>query len=262
MHPMRIPATGFALAFALAAPAWAADADRYVDPGALRGIDPAIVRSAGFEAGHPDMWFRRLGTEARRAGRLQEARTWFRRASRFGDKLSQAAYAEMLWEGQGGPADPVAAYIWADLAAERGAPLFVTLRERYWHRLDEAQRERALATGEAVFAEYADDVALPRLERRMRRVANNVTGSRTGHVGRVDVSIGWNGAGQGGGRTGAPRTGTRYYADRYWKPDAYLAWQDDLVLTPQREGRVDVGVPQRVDADDRTRIRSAAPHPL
>ncbi|WP_043688886.1 sel1 repeat family protein [Luteimonas huabeiensis] len=226
-------------------PAEGADA-RFVDRQALDGADPEILRSAGFEAAHPDLQFRRLGAEALQAGRLEDARGYFRRAARFGDKLSQAAYAEMLWEGQGGPADRPLGYAWMDLAAERGAPLALAHRERYWHRLDEAERTRALEVGQAVYAEYGDAIALPRLERTMRRVANNVTGSRTGWVGRVDVSLGMD----PGGRTGAPKRGESYYADRYWKIDEYVRWQNEALRTPVPEGRVDVGAPESLPDGD------------
>lgn len=226
--------------------AGAQGAERLVDTDALREIDPAIVTSPGFEAGHPDMWFRRLGVQAREAGRLAEARTWFRRAGRFGDKLSQAAYAEMLWEGQGGDRDPVLGYIWMDLAAERGAPWLLALREQYWDALDAGQRARVPVEGEAVFAEHADAVALPRLERRMRRVARNATGSRTGWVGPMDIYIGMD----AGGGSSAPVRGDRYYAARYWDPETYQRWQNDLLRTPVRDGRVDVGLPETVGRDD------------
>lgn len=228
-----------AAAYAMSFPAIAvaSDMDCCLNMEALREIDPQIVQSAAFEEGHPDMRLRRLGVQARGEGRLEHARTWFRRAGRFGDKLSQAAYAEMLWEGEGGEAEPILAYVWMDLAAERGAPMFLTLRERYWRELDAGQREQALAQGVAVYAEYGDEAALPRLERRMRRIANNVTGSRTGWVGTLDIYLGLN----ADGTSDALVSGDRYFADRYWDPEAYRRWQDELLRTPPAEGRVDVG---------------------
>lgn len=223
-------------------PTGASGADCCLDMDALHGIDAAIVQSPAFEDGHPDMRLRRLGAEARAAGRWEHARTFFRRAGRFGDKLSQAAYAEMLWEGEGGESDPVAGYIWMDLAAERGAPMFLAMRERYWQALDSRQREQALAQGVAVYAEYGDEVALPRLERVMRRVANNVTGSRTGWVGTLDIYLGQD----ADGTSGALVRGDRFFADRYWDLDAYRQWQDDLLLTPRPRGRVDLGELEQV----------------
>jgi len=228
-------------------PSAASGVDCCLDKSALRGIDAAIVQSPAFEDGHPDMRLRRLGTEARAAGRLEHARSFFRRAGRFGDKLSQAAYAEMLWEGEGGEADPVLGYIWMDLAAERGAPMFLALRERYWEALDARQREQVLDQGRAVYAEYGDEVALPRLARVMRRVANNVTGSRTGWVGTLEVYLGQD----ADGASDALVRGDRFFADRYWDPDAYRQWQDDLLLTPNPRGRVNLGELEQVEDESR-----------
>lgn len=218
--------------------------EAFVDLDAMRDVDNVLVNSGGFESAHPDFQFRRLGTQARADGRFEQARRHFRRAARYGDKLSQGAYAEMLWNGEGGEVDRPLAYAWMDLAAERGAPLLVTHRERYWHRLDPAQRARALQAGEAVYAEYADRVAKPRLEREMRIVRNRVTGSRVGWIGNLSICL----------KSIGPvcieqRTGEQYYADRYWKPEQYWRWQDEVLRTPDRDGRVDVGAPKPVPTD-------------
>lgn len=213
------------------------DGDRaaaYFDPAAVAATDTVVVTSGGFGNAHPDLRYRLLGTDAQGKGRHEEARRHFRTASRYADKLSQAAYAEMLWEGRGGDADRALAYAWMDLAAERGAPLFVALRERYWGRLDAALRAQALHAGQDVYAEYGDKVAKPRLEALLRKARNNVTGSRLGFVGPMDICL------EGDCQRGRVR-GDRYYADRYWKSEQYWRWQDELVRTPQRDGTVEVG---------------------
>lgn len=226
---------------------------RAVDPHVPGQADARIIQSEGFESGHPDLRNRRLGREALAAGRFKEARTYFRRAGRYADKLSQAAYAELLWNGQGGATDRPLAYAWMDLAAERGTPVLVTQRERYWHRLDTGEREQALRLGQQVYQEYADAIAKSRQERDMRRARGTVTGSRVGQVEALNVCLeglqlgsSLNGVVQlgPGGCKGASVTGADYYADRYWQPDAYWAWQEDLLRTPSRVERVDVGVPQ------------------
>lgn len=62
-----------------------------------------VLQSHEFLTYHPDLRFRGLGMDARERGRDEEARTQFRNAARYGDKLSQAALADMLWNGQGVP---------------------------------------------------------------------------------------------------------------------------------------------------------------
>lgn len=150
------------------------------------------------------------------------------RGARYADKLSQAAYAEMLWNGEGGPADRALAYVWMDLAAQRGAPALVVLRERYWHQMGEAERERAVREGEAIHAEFGDASAKPRIERELRRGLAAMNGSGVGDIGPIEICIESDRA----GKCGAWRRADAYYADHYWQPDAYFRWQDGLLQTP------------------------------
>ena len=61
---------------------------------------------------------------------FEKALRYFRRSSFFADKPSQGMVAEMYWKGEGTPRDPVQAYVWMDLAAERGYRGFIGLREQ------------------------------------------------------------------------------------------------------------------------------------
>jgi hypothetical protein len=199
----------------------------------------AILNSTTFLAAHPDMRWRKLGIEARKAGRAEQARDYFRRAASYADKISQAAYAEMLWKGEGGATDRPLAYAWMDLAAQRGTPALLVVRERYWAQLSEAERERARIVGQAVYAEYGDKVAKPRQEREMRAGIRQMTGSRTGAGGTTRICTGVDrgafssgGSDRGnllGGGCGAPVSGEVFYADHYWQPAAYWAWQNEVL---------------------------------
>jgi TPR repeat protein len=84
----------------------------------------ASLRSAlmtpGFLQAHPDLHWRGLGMQAWRQGRPDHALVRFKRAAAHADKLSQSLVARMYQEGTGTAPDPVLAYIWMDLAAERG----------------------------------------------------------------------------------------------------------------------------------------------
>lgn len=202
---------------------------------ALR-LDADFLHTESFLSAHPDQYFRLRGAQAHAAGHDGEARRYFRLAARFADKSAQAAYAEMLWDGHGGPRDRALAYAWMDLAAERGTPLLLARRERYWDALDAAERTRAIRDGQAVYAEFADDVAKPRLERRLRLARNNVTGSRTGaHPGNMDIVL----RNRDGG-TLLVRA-DRYYNARYWEPAQYWALQDAILADPPRGGQVEIG---------------------
>ena len=193
-----------------------------------------IMQSAGFLAAHPDLQNRGRGWAAHNRGAYADAMTYFRRGARYADKPSQGMVAEMLWKGEGVERDPALAYAWMDLAAERGYTGFLVLRERYWQSLDAAQREDAIERGAAVYAEFGDHVAKPRMAAVLRRARREVTGSRVGMVGNLRIEI----AGPGG----IPQTidGSQYYAEKFWEPEAYQAWHDAVWKKP-RTGRVDVG---------------------
>ena len=194
------------------------------------------VMTEDFLAGHPDIRWRREALHNYANQRYTEAMTQFLRAARYGDKASQAMIAEMHWEGIGVPADRVLGYVWMDLAAERQYPNFLILRERYWHQLDEADRSDVQPRGQAVFAEYGDDAAKPRLAKVLRRESRNVTGSRTGFVGTLTI-IPNTGPFAG---TGMTIRGDELYAKKYWEPEQYWRLQDEVWKGPPK-GEVEVG---------------------
>ena len=207
-------------------------------------IDPAVL-TEGFLAAHPDLRWRREGIEAFEKGRHAEAMTYFQRAARHADKPSQAMVAGMYWDGQGVARDRALGYAWMDLAAERQYPDFVLFRERYWSQMTEPERASALERGQAVYAEYGDAVAKPRLETILRRERRKTTGSRLGFVGNLTI-IPQTGPLAGSGMT---LSGEQYYAKEYWEPEAYWQLQDEIWRAPQREGKVDVGDVEQVRGD-------------
>lgn len=199
----------------------------------------AIEVSEGFLAAHPDIGFRRQGLQAFEDGFLGDAVTYFTRSARYGDKASQAMLAEMHWKGTGVRQDRALAYAWMDLAAERFYPTFLALRERYWSELDADERARSIEVGGPLYAEYGDDVAKPRLERELRLGLRRMTGSRVGYRGGLTIHI--------PGPAGVPIAvrGSQYYAAKYWKPEHYWRWTDEVWSKPPT-GRVDVGELERV----------------
>ncbi len=139
------------------------------------------VDAGSFARHHPDQYFFKRGMDAYLDGKPHAAATDFRRAARYADKTSQLALAFLFRDGKvTGTPDHAQAYAWADLAAERGYPDFLVVREKIWAALDEATRARALAVGETLYAEYGDAIAKPRLERELRRGLASKTGSRSG----------------------------------------------------------------------------------
>ena len=195
--------------------------------------DNPLLITAGFLEHHQDLKYRMLGLESFQKGRFEEALRFFRRASFFADKPSQGMVAEMYWNGQGTPRDPVQAYVWMDLAAERGYMGFLGLRERYWKSLSEAERARAVEEGQAVYARFGDAAAKPRYEHQLRIGKSQLTGSRTGFNHGVQIEI----PGPSGSQS---IDGSKFYDERYWNAKKYWAWQDKLWMKP-RIGKVTVG---------------------
>lgn len=194
--------------------------------------DPLLI-TTGFLEHHQDLKYRLLGLEAYKQKRFDDALRYFRRASFFADKPSQGMVAEMYWNGEGSPRDPVLAYAWMDLAAERGYLGFVGLRERYWKALSEAERARAIEEGQAVYARFGDAAAKPRYEHQLRIGKREMTGSRTGFNRGVQIQV----PGPEGSQT---IEGSKFYDDRYWDAKKYWAWQDRIWAKP-RIGKVTIG---------------------
>ncbi len=199
-----------------------------------------VLSSDAFLVSHPDMRYRQLGHRAQAEGRMEQARSYYQLAARYADKLSQAALAEMWWKGQGGPTDRAMAYIWMDLAAERGTPYLLYQRERYWAELDAADRARAVNEGGAVYAEYGDPSSKPRLERELRTGLKRVSGSRTGSVARMEMMV--------RDPRGARKVDAdAFYQAEYWEPTKYWEWKTaELKRIGHVKGTVDVGPATRV----------------
>lgn len=201
----------------------------------VASIPPALL-TEGFLQAHPDLYWRDLGQTAWRRGRPAQALARFQRASLYADKPSQALVARMYQEGTGTAADPVLAYIWMDLAAERGYRDLLVEREHYWQRLDAAQQQRVLAEGPALYARYGDAVAKPRMETVLRTVRNSMTGSRTGFVNPgLRLALGE------GPEADRPVSGDDYYRDAYWDPADYWCLQDQIWQHGSRSQSVEVG---------------------
>lgn len=208
---------------------------------ATKAEERTVISSEGFLSAHPDLRHRLAGLRAYNKGDFAEAAVRFRRAARYADKPSQGMLAEMYWKGEGVEKDPALAYAWMDLAAERQYPMMLAKREHYWEKLDEAGRERALTVGEEVYAEYGDEVAKPRLARELRMARSRTTGSRTGFVGSLQITI----PTPNGDVT---VDGSTYYDEKFWDLEKYIEWHDGD-WTYYAEGTVDVGDVMATDKD-------------
>ncbi|KAF1715574.1 hypothetical protein CSC74_13475 [Pseudoxanthomonas yeongjuensis] len=201
--------------------------------------DQSVMSTRTFLNAHPDLKYRYEGWVAYEAGDYGRAMEHFRTASRYADKASQAMVAEMLWQGRGVPVDRALAYAWADLAAERGYPSFLRLREQYWRQLSEVDRARALHDGQSLLSEYADAVARPRMARFLVKAEQSRKRSSMS-IGRPrEIRF----PAPGGGMASIPVH--RFLAPKFWDPVQYQVWQDQIWSAPPR-GEVDVGDVEQV----------------
>ncbi|MNV17523.1 hypothetical protein D3C71_1083130 [compost metagenome] len=192
--------------------------------------------NAGFLDSHPDMMYRQWGVNALHRGEVDKAMENFRFSARYADKPAQGYLGEMYWFGVERPADKVMAFAWMDVAAERGYPLFVELRDQYWAALPLELHEAARAQARLLAAEYGDAVAKPRIAAVLTQGRRAMTGSRTGSMSNnVDITY---------FEGGMSRTikADRMYDPKYWDPKLYQKWQDETWMKIRR-GTVEVGSP-------------------
>lgn len=199
---------------------------------------PKEIMTDTFMGSHPDLRWRGIALDEFRKNEFADALRDFKRAARYADKFSQSMVASMYWNGQGTAIDRALGYAWMDLAAERAYHDFLKMREIYWSALSETERADAVQRGQAVYAEYRDRVAKPRMEKELAKATRSITGSRTGFISSgLDVSYTLT--------TGETVTlpATIFYDREYYDPDLYWCTQDaywSRSLSPN----VDVGTPQ------------------
>lgn len=225
--------------------------------------DLAVMETSLFASAHPDLLFRFSAIGLIEDGREADAFSELLKAAEFGDKPSQAMIAEAYWSGSMGQSkDRALAYAWMDLAAERRYEVLLLKREAYWNALAPGERQDALSRGQSIYAEYGDEVALPRLERRLRLALREQTGTRKGASAGTRTYLATKGVGMVVtivARIGAQnirpnvRGGQQvdFWEKKYWKLDDYLAWKAEAIdgeWTGAGQGRVEI-LPVEPDRD-------------
>lgn len=194
-------------------------------------------------AGHPNEYHRLQAAKSVAAGDWNDAREAFLLSARYADKYSQHRLSMIYWYGAGTPRDRVEAYVWADLAAERGYPGFLAIREKMWRELQPHEQAAVAARGVARYAEYGDAVAKERFELAMGWHRRSITGSRTGHVGNLAVK-----ASKPGGTMASLFDNRQFigvHSAERTDPDEYWAREDRA----WKNGIVSVGEIESVDSD-------------
>ncbi|MGH8078225.1 MAG: hypothetical protein ACREPE_12990 [Lysobacter sp.] len=137
--------------------------------------------------GRPNEEWRWQGLKSYQVRQYAEAVQRFERAASYADKYSQHYLSLLYWHGAGVSRDRVLAYIWSDLAAERGSKPLLLIREKMWSGLSPDEQKQVGVRGEEFYARYGDEVAKPRAEAQITRFARNITGSKVGFQHKVDI---------------------------------------------------------------------------
>ncbi|MDO1529143.1 sel1 repeat family protein [Fulvimonas sp. R45] len=246
--PRRLAATSLALAFA--GPAAAQVSPASMHDAASQKVLAAIEHTP--TAGHPDLYGEFAGMQHLASGDYKAAMKYFLIGASYADKLSQLSIGLMYLNGQGVKKDPVTAFAWIAIAAERKYPRFLATRDAVWAGLDAQQREQAKALIERLYPEYGDLTAQPRMAKRLRWERTELTGSYLGEqIGPMASLTPGEFTGTGaqppcGAATigGVPITGCGNLADVqwYWDPKDYFKARDAEWSGTVTVGKVNQGV--------------------
>ncbi len=208
---------------------------------------------------HPDLAGEFNGMRYYMHGKYGSAMEQFKHGAYYADKLSQLCIGLMYLNGQGVAKDPVAAYAWLDLAAERSYPEFIATRDRVKAVLTVEQLQQAAQMRTQLASVYADAVAKRRLATQLALGQMQLTGSHTGFDSGVSalpaeifsmpsgaaaaISIGrCSGLSISVGYSEVPISGcggdSVRYARAFWDPAKYFAGRDALWNTKVTVGPV------------------------
>jgi hypothetical protein len=198
---------------------------------------------------HPDQFGEFAGMRYYAHHQYQDAMKYFEIGAYYADKLSQLSIGLMYLSGEGVAKDPVTAYAWFGLAAERDYPDFVATRDRAKATLTPEQLEQAAAVRSKLDERYADKVAKPRMVKELRQGQMQLTGSRTGYDSGVSQIRNKPTCGPsvvvGGEETpNAGCGGASLYAKSRWEPKQYFASRD-----AEWKASVSVGAIERPPTD-------------
>jgi uncharacterized protein len=232
--------------------------------------------AANSTEGHPDLHGQFGGILRYEKGDYAGAMKYFLLGARYADKVSQLSIGLMYLNGQGVEKDPVTAYAWIALSAERNYPKFVETRDSVWAQLDPQQRDKATQLLTQLMAEYGDAVAKPRMVAQLQQGKLHMTGSPAGVEGTLaqstfaqfSANLQGSGVGAAGLDAGDPLpdcglgaveggviTGCGdFWAESRWNSNTYFKAQDSFW-----NGTVNVGPLQNVSKSSMPGASSQSP---
>jgi hypothetical protein len=180
---------------------------------------------------HPDLFGEFAGMRRYAHKDYAGALKYFKIGAYYSDKLSALSIGLMYLNGEGVTRDPLTAYAWLTVAAERGYPDFVATRDRVKAGLTPAQLGEAQPIVDQLMDEYGDKAAKRRLVVQLRQGQMKITGSHTGFdsgisqlntkdCGGPSIAVG------GEALTKSGCSGASMFAKWRWDPKTYFAVRD------------------------------------
>lgn len=180
---------------------------------------------------HPDLFGEFAGMHRYADHNYAGAMKYFEIGAYYADKLSQLNIGLMYLNGEGIDKNPVNAFAWISIAAERDYADFVATRDRVKATLTPEQFMQAETLRAKLAEKYADVVAKPRMEKQLRLGRAQMTGSRLGtDFGVYHATVKNNCRGgvvvDGMAIPEAGCGGSDIYAPERWQPEKYFAQRD------------------------------------
>lgn len=177
--------------------------------------------------GHPDLRYEYRGMEDYSIGNYKNAMYDFQASAWYADKVSQVSVGLMYLNGQGVPKDPVKAYAWVALSAEREYPPFEKTRDRIWQQLTSDQQKQALALEQTLYKQFGDASAKPREVRALHDSWMDIfgLGAEPGFIGYSDMYIS---QGNANCESDDIRVCTDFYSKWFWVPKEYFGVRDAM----------------------------------
>lgn len=178
---------------------------------------------------HPDQFGEFSGMRHYAHREFEGAMRDFKSGAYYADKMSQLSIGLMYLNGEGVAKDPVTAYAWLDLAAERHYPEFVATRDRVKNTLSPTQLAAAANVRDQLAQTYGDAVAKPRMIEQLRLGQMQMTGSHTGFDSGIHDATTGTLAGSSprmNAATAPPVGCSSINSPSCWEPKEYFAHRD------------------------------------
>jgi hypothetical protein len=206
----------------------AGDDDPLNDPSVQKTLRAMADASTWY---HPDLFGEFAGMRHYAHHQYKDAMKYFKIGAYYADKLSQLSVGLMYLNGEGVAKDPVTAYAWFSIAAERDYPDFVATRDRTKEALTAGQLAKAETVRADLAKRYGDAVAKPRMVQQLHLGQMQFTGSRTGFdsgASQLNTKADC-GPSVVVGTNEMPNAGcgnSSLYAKSRWEPKEYFALRD------------------------------------